>query len=344
MRTGIIIRSTLRGLATQTQEAWRGYPFDAALHVVDGNPIWPEDLWREHRPADIHRAHLKDGDFLNYEVEEFLSKVDLVFTVETLYSHGFAKMLTHRSIRSVIQGNCELWRPSQPDTQATKWVYPTPWRLHGVPDGPTIPVPVANECGATPGGIEDRLIVVHPAGHRAAGDRNGTEMVMEALRQIKTEVTIRLIGQDGEGTIVRNRPLGLPDNVQLEICETGVKDRWAMYEGAHAVLLPRRYGGLCLPAQEALQVGLVPLMTDCEPNRWWPIIGIPASKGRGQNVPYGVVETWLAAPRFIARRIDELNWDRQLVVDGRRRALEWAEENSWARLTPTYDKLFNSRF
>jgi hypothetical protein len=344
IRVGIIIRSTARGLATQTQEAWRGYPFDAALHVVDDNPQWPEDLWKPHRPEDTYRATLRDGELAAGEVEEFLGRVDLVFSVETLYSRYFAKLLMHRSIRSVIQGNCELWRPTQPTTLATKWVWPTPWRLAGVPDGPTLPVPVAGTCTAASGKVDDRLVVVHPAGHRAVGDRNGTELVMESLRMIKTPVTVRLIGQDGEGSIVRGRPLGLPNNVELEVCETGVDDRWAIYDGAHAVLLPRRYGGLCLPVQEAMQAGLVPLMTDCEPNRWWPIIPIPASKGKGQRVPYGAVETWMAGPRFIARRIDELNHDRQLLVDGRRRSLGWAQENSWEALGPRYHELFNSRF
>jgi hypothetical protein len=343
-RSGVIIRSTARGLATQTQEAWRGYPFDAALHITDGDPKWPEHLWEPHRPDDIHHAHLRDGELAADEVEEFLGKVDVVFSVETLYSRNFTKMLTSRAIRTVVQGNCELWGPFQPATLSTKWVWPTPWRLDGVPDGPTVPVPVATSCSATAGGIDDRLVVVHPAGHRAIGDRNGTELVIQALKLITTDVTLRIISQDGQGSIFKSsHHPRLPPNVEVDICETGVADRWSMYDGAHAVLLPRRYGGLCLPAQEGLQAGVVPIMTDCPPNRFWPIIPVTAAKGKGQRVRYGAVETWIATPRFIARRIDELNIDRQRLVDGRKLALEWAQENTWDRWTPFYTELFNAR-
>lgn len=343
LRTGIIIRSTARGLATQTQEAWRGYPFDAALHVLDGDPIWPERLWPQHRPRDTFDAYLKNGEFLPHELEPFLGRVDVVFSVETLYSHSFAKMLMHRSIRAIVQGNPELWRSSQPSTLATKWVWPTPWRLDGIPDGPVLPVPAALECRAKPADLDAPLVIVHPAGHRAVGDRNGTELVVAALRLIKSEVTLRLIGQDGEGTITKGHRLALPENVTVEMCETGVADRWAMYDGAHAVLLPRRYGGLCLPAQEALQAGVVPLMTDCEPNDFWPAIRIPASKGRNQRTPFGSVPTWVCNPRFVARKIDELARDRTLLEEMRGRAQEWAEANSWARLGPMYHETFNSR-
>jgi len=344
LRTGIFIRSTARGLATQTQEAWRGFPFDAALHITDGNPLWPENLWPVHRPADTYRAVLENGRLYSEEMDQFLDQVDIVFSVETLYDQYVAKRLQHRGIRTVVQGNCELWRPSQPQTNGTKWVWPTPWRLPGVPEGPTIPVPVAMDCSAVAADIDEPLVVVHPAGHRAVGDRNGTDLVLAALSAVRTDVTLRIIGQDGKGSIVRpGKQLGLPGNVKVEVLETGLADRWAIYDGAHAVLLPRRYGGLCLPVQEALQAGVVPLMTDCDPNPWWPIIPIPASKGKGQRVPYGAIETWSANPRHIARRIDELNWNRQLLVDGRKAAAEWTAAHTWEALGPMYHDLFQSR-
>ncbi|MCD6056563.1 MAG: glycosyltransferase protein [Thermomicrobiales bacterium] len=343
MRAGIIIRSTARGLATQTQEAWRGFPFEAALHIVDGDPVWPEDLWEPHRPDDIYRAHLKDGELLRYEYEEFLSRIDVLFSVETLYSWHFARAVENANVRAVVQGNCELWGPFQPALPMTQWVWPTPWRLDGVPEGPTIPVPVADACRAKAADIDAPLVIVHPAGHAAIGDRNGTELLLRAASILKTEVTLRIIGQDGRGSINKGFHLRVPPNVKVEVIETGVKDRWSLYDGAHAVILPRRYGGLSLPAQEALQAGVIPIMTDCEPNRFWPIIPIPAAKGRGQRVRYGHIETWVADPRMIARRIDELNYDRQTLVTQREAARTWVQEHTWEKMAPMYDELFLSQ-
>jgi len=80
-RVGLIARSNKRGLGTQTFEAAHGYDFDSILHVLDGNPIWPED-------PDLYPgariAHFKGGEFTDDEVVPFLNEVDVVFSVEAL--------------------------------------------------------------------------------------------------------------------------------------------------------------------------------------------------------------------------------------------------------------------
>jgi glycosyltransferase involved in cell wall biosynthesis len=43
-------------------------------------------------------------------------------------------------------------------------------------------------------------------------------------------------------------------------------DRAGLYEGLDALILPHRYGGLCLPMNEALTSGLPVIMSNMSPN------------------------------------------------------------------------------
>lgn len=340
VRVGLIVRSNDRGLGTQTREAYYGYPFDSVLHVLDHNPTWPE---RPDAYPGAHIAHWVDGRFKDEEIIPFLDEIDVVFSVETLYDWQFVKLADKRGVRTIVQGNPEFYRHAgilagQPEPD--EWVWPTPWMVDQLPSQTVIPVPVAVDCTAKPGGIDDRLVVVHVAGHRAAGDRNGTEVMMQAIPIIRSEVTVRIVGQDGPETVLRGRIPRLRDNVTLEVNEAGVDDRWSMYDGAHVLVLPRRYGGLSLPAQEGFQAGLAVMMTNCEPNNIWPIHPLYAKPGRAQLTPFGYIPTWAVPPVMIAKRIDEMNRNREILALARERAKQWAEANSWERLQPVYDRLF----
>jgi glycosyltransferase involved in cell wall biosynthesis len=53
-----------------------------------------------------------------------------------------------------------------------------------------------------------------------------------------------------------------------------------MYENQHLLIIPRRYGGLCLPALEAAACGLVVAMPDVSPNEELAAIRIPVGRSR----------------------------------------------------------------
>ena len=315
MRVGLIARSNKRGLGTQTYEFWRGYKPDAVLHLLDDNPRWPEDpdLY-----PDAQLVHFRAGEPLPApELVEFMAGLDVIFSVETLYDWSLVHMANNRNIRTVIQGNPEFMRHNSRGWEATPhptiWTFPTPWIINEMPSQRILPVPAPVTVGAKAGIVDDPLVAVHVAGHRAAGDRNGTEFVVEAIRHIKRPMTLRIIGQDGPNTIFRERNVDCPEHVTLELIETGVDDRWSLYEGAHVCLLPRRYGGLCLPAIEALACGVVPMMPNCSPNEIWPISVLTATRGRSHLTPYGHVETEVTNPLHLAHHLDDIERDRSYL-------------------------------
>jgi glycosyltransferase involved in cell wall biosynthesis len=105
---------------------------------------------------------------------------------------------------------------------------------------------------------KDHNRILHIAGKPAAKDRNGTMDVIDMLKYSKADYELVIHSQ-------------LPiehsyKDSRLTIITENIKNRQDMYSGFDAMILPRRYAGLCLPMNEALISGLPVFMTDTSPN------------------------------------------------------------------------------
>ena len=100
--------------------------------------------------------------------------------------------------------------------------------------------------------------ILHIAGKAAANDRNGTMSVIDMMKYSKADFELVIKSQTPIST------KGLDSRITIEV--DNVKDRQDMYTGFDAMVLPRRYAGLCLPMNEALLSGLPVFMTDISPN------------------------------------------------------------------------------
>jgi glycosyltransferase involved in cell wall biosynthesis len=342
-RVGIIVRANERGLGTQTRAAWQNYPFDATLLVLDGNrraqehPEWYPDAFKVRYDPVIHE--FEDWN----QVSAFLDEVDVVFSVETLYDWTLASVGRGIDVKTVVQGNPELYGHNEDPKRhhPDRWTWPTTWLTDKLPPGPVVPVPVPTDCWAEAASPDEPLTVVHVGGFRANEDRNGTKLFIESLPFLNgsNPVRVRIYSQDGT---LPSLPR-VPPNVDVELYENGVLDRWAMYEGAHVLVMPRKYGGLCLPVQEAMTAGLAVLMTDCPPNpQTWPIKGIPAGRGRLVRTPGGNIMTAVANSRLIGHALLRLEAQREGLEALMAGSRKWAEEHTWEKLKPMYDDLFQS--
>jgi hypothetical protein len=342
-RVGIIVRANSKGLGYQSLSAFQNYDFQSALLVTDGNRRAAE------RTDWYPNVHAVRYDPINHQFEDwdhvfaFMDEVDVIFSVETLYDWSLADLCRRRGIKTVVQGNPELYGhegdPTRPHPD--RWTWPTEWRTHLLPPGPIVPVPVPNDCWAEAGKLDEPLTLVHVGGHRANADRNGTELFMKALPQLASKEPIRVRVYSQEGRIPE--PPRLPANVDLELKPHGVLDRWEMYDGAHALVMPRRYGGLCLPVQEAMTAGLAVLMTDCSPNpQTWPVRAIPHGRGRMIHTPAGNIMTCVAGERLVGQAMLRLQARPDSLEELMRGSREWAAKNTWENLRPMYDELFQS--
>ena len=100
--------------------------------------------------------------------------------------------------------------------------------------------------------------ILHVAGKKAAKDRNGTNTVVEMLKHSSA---------DYELVVATQTPLDfMTKDSRLKINKDNVRNREDLYNGYDAMVLPRRYAGLCLPMNEALISGLPVFMTNVSPN------------------------------------------------------------------------------
>lgn len=336
MKIGAVVRGQDRGIAIQAGEFCRAMQPERTLLVdmgelARGFPVFPE----RHPGATVVRY--EHGQLPEQAVREWLDGLDVVFAVETLYDWRIPAWAAEVGCATVVQSNPEFMRPvDELPSVPTRWWNPTPWRQSFMPPGTkVVPVPVADDrhTFVIPEPT-DTLRVLHVAGHVAMADRNGTMLVVEAIRRMRGPVSVRIISQDDKLRLPRLR-----SPVPVEVVTGGVENYWDLYADADVIVQPRKYGGLHLPGQEAMANGLALVMSDTEPQRSiWPMVPIRSATGIPRlQCPGGRLALTNARPESIAQIVNELAVDRGRLVEQQERSLAWAEANRWSVLRPLYE-------
>lgn len=281
-----------------------------------------------------------DGHSLpELEVRAWLAGLDVVLMWETAYDWRTVTWAKDMGVVTVLMVMPEFHKHrSEPLPHPTRWWAPTTWRLDLLPEGtPVVPVPVEDDVfPLTPAGVGDRLQVVHVAGHRAAGDRNGTLALLTAAQRVREPMDIYVHTQDERLPSVRHVKPG----VTLHLLPGGKATRPELYAGMHLHVLPRRYGGLSLPAAESLASGLALAMTQVAPNpTTWPILPLRGHWEGRQATPSGEVRSFAADPVYLARVLDDLARHPERVAELQTQATAWAKAHSWSELGPMYRRM-----
>jgi len=322
MKLGMIVRADFgRGLAHQTKSFFDNLVPDVTVLVdntlIDTKNKWPQNF--DAFPGSIHtqwRGYATP--FLNPDALDALAECDVVYSAETFYDERLPSL-----VNTVLHVNPEFYRN---DTPTQLW-YPTVWRTKDLPPGPIVPTPIDDDRIAKNVG-ESRIL--HVGGHRALGDRNGTNVVGGIIGAVQHPW--RLTSQDG---------LRLNPRVFRYTEVMGrVEDHWELYEGCGILLYPRRYGGQSLQVNEAMARGLAVVMTDCEPNiETWPIIPIPSKPSGFVNTPGGKLQMHLMLPAPAKDTLDALIRDPEMLERWQTRSVMWARDNSWSRWKPEIERL-----
>ncbi len=334
MRIGLVSRAEQRGISIQSWAFARWMKPERILVVDVG------ELARGFAPdfdrfpgATVVAYH--QGELPEQTVRRWLHGLDVVFCVETPMDWRLIQWATDAGVATVVQANPEFCAPDGRPVP-TAWWNPTPWRQSYMPEGcRVVPVPVDDDWHPfTLPEPAETLRVLHVAGHAAMADRNGTALVIEALRRLHGPVSVRIVTQDD-----RLRTPRLRTGVQVDVVTGGVQHHWDLYRDADVLVMPRRYGGLCLPVQEAMASGLAVVMSDTEPQRSiWPMIPIRSSTGIPRlRCPGGPLPLTAARSEHIAQILGELANDREMLRAQQVKSLEWAEANRWSVLKPLYE-------
>lgn len=268
MRLGIIARSDNTGLGNQTRELVKMLNPTKILLIdsshFNGNQQHPE--WY----SEYNVTTTKYGMASKEEAYEFLNDLDVVISCEIFYHNSFINMAKKRKVKTILQYNYEfLDYLVNPDVELPDiLVSPSLWNFEDVVNKFSdrakvihLPPPTSVDLFSNAKNInisKTHRKILHIGGKAAVKDRNGTNTVIEMLNYSKA---------DYELVIKSQTPLDIKcDDPRLTIDTSNPETRESLYEGYDAVILPRRYAGLCLPMNEALLASLPVFMTNISPN------------------------------------------------------------------------------
>ena len=346
MRLGLIARADSRGLGIQCK-AFHDQMRPTKTLVVDcpsANPLplrkdwYPEATWVHGLPG-------------RKDFQGWLDGLDVVYTAETGYGNrtepaALWDEAARRNVRTVLHANFEfLNRRDRP----TIWAAPSPWRLNDFPKGAVhLPVPIeTHHFGKRWPEITPHFlhIVGRPAVVRVGGadvERAGTLDLLQALQHVTEDITVTIRCQQPGyvAGLVRKHRIHTPKNVVLRLNAGDVVNYWELYSEGDVLVLPRRWGGLSLPTNEALGAGMPVIMPDISPNNaWLPRQWLVPARKRGSFMAKQRVDFHAVDPEALAALMDRFATDIQFFAEAREEAARLREAYSWDTLRPRYEKV-----
>lgn len=322
-RLGLIVRSDFGGgLANQSWECFRHLAPEKTLVILMGERGrgTPERFERYDPAYLVHYRRESAQDFAT--MREFLTDIDVVLSIETMYEPFILGTAKERGIETVLYSNPELLARDDPAEIADRYLWPAEWLAPFPVDGEVLPWPCSTDV--TPRqeiGWPPRFVHV---GAPAFHDRNGSEIVLAA-------------GMLTTGDYSLNIP-------------QSVEDHWDLYRDADCLVLPRRYGCLSLTMLEAAAMGVPTLTTDLAPQngwfgKWAPWLLIPhgdpvyrSMKGSQHHKGEPGVGVFDPHPAHLALAMDRLAARADVLDALRVEVREWAEARSWDVLLPRWQE------
>lgn len=318
MRLGLVARADNTGLGTQTWEFYR-HMHPSKTMVVDISALNDNPQYFDRYPgAQIVHGFPNPGD-----INEFLKDLDVIFVAESPYNYYLYQRAHELGVKVAVQYNYEFFDwysyPYYPKPDLliapSKWHYQNieGWAtangvlhtyLHCPVDRERIPPRIVPRLPETP----KRFI--HIQGKAAAHDRNGTEIVRRCNELLKDGVQVEILTQDGG---------------------RGAANYWELYENADVLVMPRRYGGNCLPVNEALSAAMPVIMPDISPNNdLLPAPWLVPAKKVGEFKPRMVIDIYEASASALAdtvqgfAQMDLFEFEtQQMLADGIARHISW---------------------
>ena len=312
MRIGLIARDTVTGLGTQTREVYENLRPDVTVVVNLGKYAQtpPRLDWYG---DDVIRLDWERDRTVPGALDAF-DTCDVVYSAESFYDPTLSRDLAQRGIRTVLHVNPELYDPDHGSHWATTYWTPTRWQPKLTPPGTkVVPVPAPVHRYGEPY-VESPPRIVHPTA-RAMADRHGTQAVHRIADRLADH-----------GWIVDFVGPGARE----------VDEYWERDPGASMMLLPRRYGGLSLPALEAFAAGVPVVMPTIPPNEDWPIIPVKAKRGNDLQMKPGRMPVYDVAQSSLLTTVVHWMGDTAKLEKQRRVVYEWAREHSWENLEPVW--------
>lgn len=345
MRIGLLAYSTDTGLGNQTWEFFK-HLHPAKTLVADLSRFNKMPTHHERFPgARIDTCGSRF--YLSDESCEWLTDdIDILFVAETPLNYNLFQIAKRKGVPTVQQYNYEFLdyfrHPEWP--RPTILAAPSTWHADKVDElGEVIyfPVPVNTDL-IKPVPRREFKTFIHIIGRPTANDRNGTIQFLKAAMLLGNHYNyiVYLQPPEDERAVQHFAPVkqmieeaGRVINLQVI---TNVDDYSEMYFQGDCLVLPRKYGGLCLPAQEALAAHIPVIMSDISPNnmalpKQWLV---PATK-EGTFFAHTDIDFYAVSPGELSNKMYEIAKRSTYGVDTQQAKL-FAEKISWEKLKPYY--------
>lgn len=279
MKIGLLAYSTDTGLGNQTLEFYN-HMNPAKVLIADLSRLNHMETHHERYGSEARIDPCISPGYLSKESCEWLvDGMDIVFVCETPLNYYIYEYAREKGVKVVQQLNYEFLDyfrnaklpPPSVFAMPSAWGYSQVKNL-GLADVVDLPVPI-NRKRIPFREISELKTFVHIIGRPAVHDRNGTLSFLKAAEALGSQFNYRIYLQPPTDTRARE----YFNNVRQEINRvmryvkidviTDVEKYEDLYATGDVLVLPRRYGGLCLPMQEALSAGMPVIMTDIVPNR-----------------------------------------------------------------------------
>lgn len=354
IKIGLVARADNSGLGTQTYEFYR-HMQPAKTMVVDisrlnGNKIYPE------RYPD---AKFIRGIPLPRDIDAFLGGLDVVFIAEAPYNYYLYERARELGVKTSVQYNYEFfdWFAHPHYPKPDMLIAPSRWHFEDVQawcnehevEHIYLHCPV-NRVLLPRRAITKARTFLHVVGRSAAFDRNGTETVIDASKYLKTPAFIEIhfqgeqgLGHQATATVAdyigRLYKQGNPNRVTIQ--QIDFDSYQNVYKESDVLLLPRRYGGNCLPMNEALSLGMPVVMTDISPNKeFLPSEWLIPAERIGEFTPRTTVDIYGSDPRELAAKIDEFYSMSEKEMRKQNDLADYlAETIAWHNMKEYYDKV-----
>lgn len=172
-------------------------------------------------------------------------------------------------------------------------------------------------------------VFVHNAGHGGLAGRNGTKELIQAIPMVKSDCKF----------IIRSQfPLDIPyDDPRLTVL-IGDQPYETLFATGDVFVYPDKFGGSCLPLQEAHAHGMAVMASNRHPsNTWLPNEILIPIQGYKKERVYSIIDSAIVLPEDIAKTIDE--WYGKDISHLSEIGIQWGKDNSWSKLKKQYEML-----
>lgn len=346
-RIGTIAYSSNTGLGYQTRDLVKHLkPSKVLIDDLSAHNGMPVDhSWCPNARVVQHNDFVRNNSYEHNEHIEWLTDdVDIILICETPLNHALYSRAREKGVKTIQIFNAEFIdgyrHPDWP--RADYMAAPTSWhndQIRELDMGEVISWPVAVDrakFGYRP--IMKLETFIHVIGRPTYLDRNGTLTFLEATRILGDKYEYKVFLQQPQEQRANEHFLEVQaaleqSNVEIVYDTPNPQD---IYKQGEVLVLPRRYGGLCLPMQEALSCGLPVIMTDITPNTdRLPLDWLIPAQFQDSFFFHAPVDVYDSNPQDLAETMEKFaNPDYMLHTN--RLAHTIANRLSWGNLKPYY--------